>query len=285
MKKKQELAKTESLLPAIVTQTEESTDLFDPADNLEGVTPELPVIEIIHRGQMFRVKDAGTPPFAEFAGIILYQHKARAYWPKPPEEGQKQPPSCTSLDGRFAEPPIPDEKGNDGCPIPADLRAKNKEKYGNAFVCGTCPMNQWGTDPRGRRGKACSEKRRIFVLATTPDLAAFLPYRLIAPASSLKKTDTVFTNLAAKRIPHQVVVTRFSLLKEQDPAGNEYSVLVMEPNLDKHLGIEDQKVLKELIGKFSAGFKATPDVGEYTAPEADAPTREQYQEPADDDPF
>lgn len=128
----------------------------------ERLSPfDLPAIKVPTGGSTFwLVPNAENPdgvPAKEVVGVIVWTSIGRARWEVPFEESSGGgPPDCSSSDGitGFGSP------GGD---------------------CSTCPFAQWGSDPKGRGGQACSAFRSIIMLL--PD--SNLPVRLSVPASSL----------------------------------------------------------------------------------------------------
>ena len=266
----------QSLLPVILTQAAQKDEdaVFDVKDNLTGIKPQIPTLEIIHRGQLFRIKDSSEASFPNFKGVIVYHHNGRSYFSQPMGGGTKQRPDCTSVDGYFGKPTNTNPDGTDSCPIPMNQRQHNQRKYSNPFVCSTCPMNAWGTDIKGGRGKGCSEKHRIFVFPVDAALASMIPYRIVVPPSSLKAVNAYFSLLVSKNVPHQIVVTEFKLNKQLAPSGEEYAELVMLADFSKRLPRNDQLVLKGFIDRYKGAFQEIdePEPESQPAPEdPDAP--------------
>ena len=74
----------------------------------------------------------------EIQGVILYTHRVNGYWSKPLGNGEGgAAPECSSMDGKTG----------------VNLTT------GECVSCDTCPLNQYGTDPKGGAGKAHGERR------------------------------------------------------------------------------------------------------------------------------
>ena len=265
------------MLPAIFTKKTE--EVFDVKENLRGIKAEVKVIEIVHRGQMFRIKGSSRPPFASFKGIIVYHHNSRSYWSGPVDLDRRQPPDCFSMDGMFAEPP---DAQNDKCPIPPHQREFNEKKYGNRFVCSTCPKAAWGSDPKGGRGKACSEKHRLFILALDPELQSQIPYRLIVPPTSLANVNGFFTDLVYASVPHQIVITDFGLERKDKGGGVEYAELTLKADTTRRMPTEEQRELAKVIEMLKSQFQSAPDTMEHGETDHPAPSYEEAPPPSDD---
>ena len=247
-----------SLLPAIVTEfgKQGKDDVFSVSDNMEGVTPKIPKLEMSKDG-VFLFPDGEI--VKSFKGVILHHHGARAWWENSEVTGSA--PDCFSNDGSLAEP------GKDKCPLSPQLRAANLEKYKTELVCGTCPMNEWGSRSDGKPGKACKEMHIMFVLAVEKDLASAVPYRLSLPPSSLKDKDAYFTMLTGKDIPFPTVITQFGLNKVTNSDGQPYAEIVLKSDTKVRLARDDQLVLKGLIKQYKNAFSQKLDEAEYAVQE------------------
>lgn len=136
-----------------------------------------------------------------FDGVLLLRQPVRAYW-HDPFSGEGAPPDCAS---------------NDGITGTGDPGGE----------CSICPKNAWGSaaDETGqeRKGKACRQIARLFVI--TPD--TFLPLLLPAPPSSYKRVLTYVLRLADRGLRYHHVVTRFGLEKAES-SGFKYSAVKLE---------------------------------------------------------
>jgi len=247
----------ESMLPAIIHK-KDTDAIFDVNENMTGVVPQVPKIEILREGQMFRiVGDQQT--FPKFSAVIVSHRAGRRYWKKAMGEGANAPPDCFSNNGLVGIPRTL-EDGSDLCPIPGHQRARNNERYKNQFICATCPMNAWGSDPKGGRGKGCKERHLLYLLPTDPALASIIPYLLDLPPSCLAAKDKYFTLLTTRGIPHAAIVTNLALKKETNNAGQEYSELMLEADLKRRLSRNDQLLIKGIIDTYQGAFdKASAD--------------------------
>ena len=213
--KKQEEANVPALfermnLPAVTEHIKETlqTNLRGEALGID----DLEMVKLPSQGlTAFTVKDEnGEDDLVKtITGILLHQHKIRAYWATS-FAGGSQPPECHSNDCI---------RGN--APDEFFVRTNNPEK-----TCATCPFDQFGSidDPNNpdSRAKACGEKRLMFIL--TPDSA--LPIILRASSMSLKSTKKYLVLLSFKKA-RQIyeVVTEFYLTKESNRSGQDVSVV------------------------------------------------------------
>ena len=101
-----------------------------------------------------------------------------------------------------AEPAAPDCFSLDGIsPDPESADPQND-------LCASCPQNAWGSKvtPQGQQIKACSDKKRLAVVAA--DDAAGSVYLLEVTPAALKGLNQYQKELAVRGIPPEVVKTR-----------------------------------------------------------------------------
>src|SRR5579875_3875470 len=141
----------------------------------------------------------------EIIGVIVDHHAARSYW-RESFSGQGRPPDCSSVDGITG----------------TAIEESGLEWAGSTNACDRCPMNQWGSDERGR-GKACKELHRIYILR---DGEPF-PMLLTIPPTSLKNLSAyIAKRILAQGLRSYQVVTRISLRRAQNAGGIAYSQAV-----------------------------------------------------------
>jgi len=128
----------------------------------------------------------------ELVGVIVDHHAIRQYWANP-YSGEKTPPDCRSNDGHVG---IGDPGGD----------------------CASCPLNQFGSDSRGR-GKACKSQRVVYILRDGDPF----PLQLTLPPTSLKNFNTYFNKLARKGRKTYGVVTKITLKKAVNKDNIPYS--------------------------------------------------------------
>lgn len=116
-------------------------------------------------------------------GILVHISTPRVYWQTNDMDGS--PPDCASPDGEFG---VGDPGGE----------------------CFTCPLNQWGSKSDGSKGKACSEKRMLFVLRPN----SLLPSVIQGPTTSIRNIRRYMLHLGEAGLRPWQVVTRFSLERE-----------------------------------------------------------------------
>ncbi len=145
-------------------------------------------------GTVFEVPGAlpgETDTVKEFTGVILFHHPLFTYY-REKYVGGSNPPDCGSYDGVTG---VGDPGGS----------------------CAHCPLNQFGSGENG--GKACKNKRRIFILRE----GEIIPLVLTLPTGSMKEFGVYIKRLLGKGRKSCSVVTRFSLKKAVNAGGIAYS--------------------------------------------------------------
>ena len=145
-------------------------------------------------GQAFEVPGelpGETDMVKDFSGVILFHHPMFTYY-RERFSGGNNAPDCGSYDGITGV-------GNPG------------------GVCANCPLNQFGSGENG--GKACKNKRRIYVLRE----GELIPILLVLPTGSMKEFSVYIKRLLAKGKKSNSVVTKFSLKKVTNASGIAYS--------------------------------------------------------------
>jgi hypothetical protein len=134
-------------------------------------------------------------------------------------------------------------------------------------TCESCPKNQWGSATNGGKGKACSEKRRLFMMTADSvssvdavNLAEVAALRI--PVTSVKGFATYVQTVASTvKRPLAAVVTKVSLVP--DPKTQFKIQFTYVKSLD------DMSIVKALIAR---GEKETltaisnPEVDDTEAP-------------------
>jgi hypothetical protein len=156
-------------------------------------------------------------------GIIVHWTAPRAYWATGMDVGGNTPPDCSSHDGDvgYGQP------GGD---------------------CFTCPLNQWAS-AEGGGGKACKEKRMLFLLRAS-DL---LPIVIQAPSTSIQPIKKYLLRLASQGLPYWSVLTSLSLEKGSNSAGIAFSRIAPKsagpiPEEQRGMLAEYVQAIKPIIG-------------------------------------
>jgi hypothetical protein len=92
---------------------------------------------------------------------------------------------------------------------------------GEITKCADCPLNQYGSG-EGGVGKACQNKHVLFLVRE----GEYLPTILTLPSTSLKPFTVYMRQLLTKGKVVSDVVTKFSLKREKNKSGIEYSEAV-----------------------------------------------------------
>ena len=168
------------------------------AEELDGLTPSFERIKIPAGGGLaFEVPgdDPDSPDSVkEFKAVILYHHPINCFYEEE-YTGGNNPPDCGSMDGKIG---VASESG--------------EIKY-----CSDCPNNKFGSAKNG--GKACKQKRRIYLLRENEAL----PTILTLPTGSLGEFSKYVMRLLSKGKKTNGVVTKFTLKKAQNSGGINYS--------------------------------------------------------------
>lgn len=202
------------------------------AEEMDGLNLSFDRIKVPSGGgTAFEVpgEDADSPDLAkEVKAVILYHHPLHSYY-KEKYTGGNNPPDCASMDGH----------------IGVDMET------GEAKHCSECPFNQFGSGESG--GKACKQKRRIYLLRE----GEVLPILLSLPTGSLPEYSKYIMRLVSKGKKSNSVVTKFTLKKAQNSGGISYSQAVCA--VDRPLTADEQTVInsmaeqvKKLAGKVTA---------------------------------
>jgi hypothetical protein len=207
-----------SLFPALTVPAEELAELLSENLGGAGLTPfSLQRIKVPSGGDTYwRVPDPekGMVPQESITGIILHNQYARGYWESAYGAGDGGPPSCTSY-------------------------ALNSEGIGMpGGACAVCPYNQFGSAENGS-GKACSEKRFLFLLSP----GDFLPIVIQGPATSLKSIFNYGMELTRKGLRLHQVVTSFTLESEKHGG---YDTSVIKLSVSDRLSPDDAASVAQL---------------------------------------
>lgn len=266
MAKKNEIQKKPN---AELAKSQEVGDLFGNEKPTHiDVAP--PMIKILREAVMFEMPNGQK--VEEFTGHILYYHYANQYYATAFEDRKPEDslfPTCLSTDGiRSCE--------------------SDEESYDRQSVtCSECAMNQYGSDPKGGKGKACQNTIRLAILLDD----TVVPCLLKAPPSSLNKKDSLKSWLvnapnesmaAGCGDAYQVINVKFSLV-EKNFDTTTAAALVLETV--KTLNKDDKDDMASILNlvDVSKAFKTSylGSVEVHMANEGDAPAKQQNDE--DDD--
>jgi hypothetical protein len=226
---------------APLAKTDDVADMFgNEQPVLIDVAP--PQISILREAQMFEMPNGNKTE--SITGHLLYWHNANQFYAtafddRKPEDSLM--PTCLSADGIKAC--VSDEEGY--------AQQSN--------FCAECKMNEYGSDLKGGKGKACQNTIRMALLLD----GEVVPVLLKAPPSSLGKKDSLKcwlvnapneSNAAGCGGAYQVIKVKLSLVKK-DFGTLSASALVLETVrvLDKGTE-EDMAAIMNLV-QVSKAFK------------------------------
>jgi hypothetical protein len=192
---------------------------------LEGLSITLDRIKIpAGGGLMFEITgDDGEPePVKEIEGIILHHHAINSFY-KEKYTGGNNPPDCGSYDGKFGE-------GNPG------------------GECAKCPHNQFGSGEGS--GKACKNKRRIFILRE----GELFPFILSLPPASLKEFTNYIKRLITKGKRSHSIVTKITLKKATSSTGIQFSQAVF--SMGRDLSADEMEATQPIVEHVKAISKS-----------------------------
>lgn len=130
----------------------------------------------------------------EIDGVIIDVRRTRAWYKVPYEQsGGGTAPDCFSIDMVKGIGTFQDQD------------------------CATCPMNQWGSSPRGSgKGKLCGERIRLFLLRQD----SLLPMVIGVPPTSLDPVEQYLIGILDKGIfQYWRALTRLTLEEADGPSG------------------------------------------------------------------
>lgn len=211
MAKKNELAVLDSFnLPApFEGMSQEDMDEFrdELADLDEGTSISCLQVKIPSGGGIaFEIEDGDgeVDSVKAIDAVIVFTHRMNAWWRGSygDDDGNKAP-VCSSMDAKVG------------------LHSET----GEFINCETCPLNQYGSDASGGKGKACKNMRRIyFMRQDDPNF-----YCLTVPPTSIRDVNRQLARImGAKKIPYTGLIVTFKLEKAKNANGIAYSKVLVE---------------------------------------------------------
>lgn len=177
------------------------------AEEMDGLTLSFDNIKVPAGGGLaFEVPgdNPDSPDMVkEFRAVILYHHPVHALF-KEKYTGASNPPDCSSIDGHTGI----------------------ENETGVVTECKDCEYSQFGSGENG--GKACRQKRRIYILRENESLPIIVSF----PTGSLADFSKYVMRLLSKGKKSNTVVTKFTLKKAQNSGGITYSQAVCEVDRD-----------------------------------------------------
>lgn len=166
----------------------------------------------------------------EIEGIIVEKRPARVFWSEPIEKtGGSSPPDCASDGGDVGV-------GNPG---------------GN---CHRCPMNVFGSDVKGGKGKACKELNLLFLLTREK----LLPKLLAITPGSLTTVRKYLLALVDERLPFYAVTTKFRLERAKNSSGISFAKV--KPVLGRELEDEEIRAIQTYAENITPALEQCVDM-------------------------
>lgn len=141
----------------------------------------------------------------ELTGIVVAWKARRSMWLNGEPDGSR--PDCHSLDNKR--------------PVSLGLYGPQGERAAQnpGGKCRTCPMAQFGSDPKGGRGTACKEQRLLFLVVP----GSMFPLVVHIPRTSIKGVQDFMLDLLDARKKYSQVEVGLKLAKDKNKAGQEYN--------------------------------------------------------------
>lgn len=179
--------------------------------------------------------DGGVRYVPELSGVVVNQRTNRSFYAGEYEGGNDQP-DCFSNEGEFGAPKAGQE------PV-VTLSDGREVQYGGD--CAMCPLNQWDSDLKGGRGKACREYRTLALLQ--PDKP--LPIMVRVPPTQLGLWHRFGVDMAGMklRLSRTVIALGLRIGSDKKPALSPYVRAVLPDEVAGQIsGIrESMKLLAE----------------------------------------
>ena len=119
--------------------------------------------------------DGYGAPFIDVVILRQARNKSKAYFPNY-EEGSKDAPTCSSLDGIVPDPNVEDKQSE---------------------TCGMCPRNKFKPNDKGMKVKECSDAKRLAVFPLIPAHMQKMTGGPVVEPTFLRIPAGSLTNLAA----------------------------------------------------------------------------------------
>lgn len=233
---------TNSNLPAI------PSDVMDNLrDEMMGaIDARPPQIKVGSGESHVFVKPSTEETFKKIRCVILAANKQNNLY-QPKDEGPLGKLMALLPDG-FNHP-------DENVPICSGIGAKHGNrsqiKLNNGMTafgpCAGCYFNQFKTDLKGGRGKACKNGRVLVLLLE----GSSLPNRLSVPPTSIRNFDSFVTTLIDMKLPMPCVAVTMEIEKQKSGDGNPYSTIKFNtPTKDDILPEEQQREMIALHDKY-----------------------------------
>lgn len=199
-------------------------------------TVENPQLPKIHFKDGFTMNE-GEKTIYEFNGIILFAKNQNAFYLKPYNPSNTQPPDCFSPDGITP---------TQGVAIQAQSCVANLQPDGTRKLC---PHNEFGSSPTGN-GKRCKNMKVIYLVQE----GEILPRVVTIPPTSLEAVNKYFGSLSSK--PYWKVLTKFEAYKK-DAKQTHYNIKLVKVSDLNEVQSNDAKFVRSVWEEF---MRKTPEL-------------------------
>lgn len=212
---------------------------------------------ISFKGGRLNIGDT-TAPGDRIECIVIHSLHHNKYFSTDYDAKKVVPPDCYAF--ATEEPDLkPSEKAED-------------PQGGDEGFCAGCPMNEWGSSPKGGRGKACSNSRRVWVLPADvlndpSKVARVDPLQFDLPVTSVRNFSKFVNDVVPMGVPPFAVVCEVSV-KPHDTTLFQVHFKTLER-------IKDEAALEQLAMR---NWKLSQE------PFPEYPTREELEERANGTP-
>ena len=185
----------------------------------------------------------------EIDGVVIFTHRLNGYWPNAfgtSNNPEDKIPVCSSMDGK------------------SGLNTQT----GALEDCEHCPLNAYGSDVKGGKGKACKNMRRIYMMRNgDPNF-----YLLTVPPTSIKEVNKTLNRILAKGVPYTGLLLTFKLAKATNANGIDYSTVVIEKKglLPPEIAAAAKEMRRQIKDKYK---EMTISLDDYTPSAASAQGR------------
>ncbi len=210
---------------ALSEQSEKDLATLDKISNSNFSISELPRLKMPPTGDnLFTIQASGFKEKIQYIeGIVVAQNDVRLYWKK--EKNKSLPsPVCFSND------------------CISGLGAPGGD-------CTACSLVQFDSNDRSSN---CEQRKVVLILRH----ANILPLVFVAPPKSAKALSMYFLNLASNRVRPCFAITSFSLSREKNRSGIQFSKI--NAQIKRLLSEEEKQIIAVYANKFSCLLNAQP---------------------------
>lgn len=204
----------------------------------EKTTPPTGASIRVTQDKQFVLPD-GTKTRDPLTLVIVDFQSFNAYYPNGFDKDNITPPACAAVGE-----------------IPINLVPFAESPERQADTCKECPQNQWESDPKGGRGKACKNMRIVAVLPPEADESTPLWTLKVSP-TGIKSFDGYVNNLQSKL---QVAPFMVTTVVSFDDSVDYPSLKFSDPEL-----INDPSVFAARIEEANKMLSVPPDFSGYVA--------------------